>query len=128
MQYFRNHDSGRTFKRVQSEVQKAGYWFRDKNAVVLNTAEHTDIPQHRDRPFMVAYSCDNFPSNTFEFSKPFAGKMRPVTSFLDRKLLQAGIAIIPAFPSKQWRRGTPTLCTSSAGTTSARTCRANASR
>ena len=83
VQYFRNHDGGRTFKRVQAEVQKAGYWFTDKNAVVLNTAEHTDIPQNRDRLFMVAYSCDHFASNMFEFPKPFAGAMRPVSSFLD---------------------------------------------
>ena len=60
VQYFRNHDRGRTFKRVQAEVQKAGYWFSDRNAAVLNTAEHTDIPQNRDRLFMVAYSCDHF--------------------------------------------------------------------
>lgn len=88
VQYFRNHDSGRTFKRVQAEVQKAGYWFTDRNAVVLNTAVHTDIPQNRDRLFMAAYSCDHFPSNTFEFPKPFAGKMRPVSSFLDRNRKQ----------------------------------------
>jgi hypothetical protein len=54
VQCFRNHDRGRTFKRVQAEVQKAGYWFSDKNAVVLNTAVHTDIPQNRNRLFMVA--------------------------------------------------------------------------
>lgn len=89
VQYFRNHDGGRTFKRVQAEVQKAGYWFGDRNAVVLNTAEHTDIPQNRDRLFMVAYSCDHFASNTFEFPKPFAGERRPVSSFLDRKKKQA---------------------------------------
>ena len=84
VQYFRNHDKGRTFKRVQAEVQKAGYWFSDRNAAVLNTAEHTNIPQNRDRLFMAAYSCDHFTSNTFEFPKPFEGERRPVSSFLNR--------------------------------------------
>ncbi len=89
VQYFRNHDRGRTFKRVQAEVQKAGYWFSDKNAAVLNTAEHTDIPQNRDRLFMVAYSSSHFASNTFEFPKPFEGKLRRVSSFLDLSKKQA---------------------------------------
>src|SRR5208283_2573086 len=26
---FKSHDKGRTFKRVQAEIQKAGYWFSD---------------------------------------------------------------------------------------------------
>lgn len=29
---FRTHDHGRTFMRVQLEIQKAGYWFSEKNA------------------------------------------------------------------------------------------------
>lgn len=68
---------------MQGEIQKAGYWFTDKNAMVLNTAVHTDIPQNRDRLFMVAYSCDHFARNSFEFPKPYSGKMRPVSAFLD---------------------------------------------
>lgn len=78
VQYFRNHDNGRTFKRVQTEIQKAGYWFGDRNAVMLNTATHTDIPQNRDRLFMVAYSCDHFSSNTFEFPTPYRVRSREV--------------------------------------------------
>lgn len=84
VQYFRNHDQGRTFRRVQSEIQKAGYWFTDKDAQVLNTATHTDIPQNRDRIFMVAFSCDHFALNTFEFPTPLPqGSMRKVREFLD---------------------------------------------
>ena len=67
---FRTHDNGRTFKRVQYEIQKAGYWFGEKDAKILNTAAYTDIPQNRDRIFMVAMSCDHFPSNTFRFPEP----------------------------------------------------------
>jgi DNA (cytosine-5)-methyltransferase 1 len=84
VQYFRNHDSGRTFRRVQGEIQKAGYWFTDRNAAVLNTAAHTEIPQNRDRLFMVAMSCDRFAGNVFEFPPPRQAPPRPVAEFLDR--------------------------------------------
>ncbi|MBN8625470.1 MAG: DNA (cytosine-5-)-methyltransferase [Planctomycetes bacterium] len=81
---FRSHDHGRTFKRVQTEIQKAGYWFGEKNAQVLNTATHTRIPQNRDRVFMVALSCDHFPMNTFAFPQPLApGLVDSVWDYLD---------------------------------------------
>jgi DNA (cytosine-5)-methyltransferase 1 len=86
VQHFLNHDSGHTFRRVQREIQKAGYWFSDKDAQVLNTATHTDIPQNRERIFMVALSCDHFPKNTFEFPEPLPKKhLRKVKDFLDLK-------------------------------------------
>lgn len=84
VQYFRNHDKGRTFRRVQSEIQKAGYWFSDKDAQVLNTATHSTIPQNRDRVFMVAMSRDHFPCNSFCFPSALSpGSLRPVKEFLD---------------------------------------------
>jgi DNA (cytosine-5)-methyltransferase 1 len=84
VKHFRNHDEGRTFRRVQSEIQRAGYWFSDKDAQVLNTATHTNIPQNRDRIFMAAFSCDHFASNTYEFPDPLPnGSLRNVKEFLD---------------------------------------------
>jgi len=85
---FKTHDKGRTFKRVQTEIQKAGYWFTESNAKMMNTACYTDIPQNRDRIFMVALSCDHFASNNFQFPEPLpAGSLRKVKEFLnvDRK-------------------------------------------
>jgi DNA (cytosine-5)-methyltransferase 1 len=84
VQYFRNHDHGRTFHRVQSEIQRAGYWFSDEDAQILNTASHTNIPQNRDRIFMVALSSDYFPCNTYEFPAELPkGSLRKVKEFLD---------------------------------------------
>jgi DNA (cytosine-5)-methyltransferase 1 len=81
---FRTHDKGRTFKRVQSEIQRAGYWFSEKDASILNTSTHTKIPQNRERVFMVAMKTDLFPSNTFTFPDPLPeGSARPVREFLD---------------------------------------------
>lgn len=69
---FKTHDKGRTFKRVQTEIQKAGYWFTEANAKIMNTAHYTEIPQNRDRIFMVALSCDRFASNNFQFPEPMS--------------------------------------------------------
>ena len=67
---FKTHDGGRTISRVQKEIQKAGYWFTDNDARVLNTATHTTIPQNRSRVFLVALNSDYFNRNKFEFPGP----------------------------------------------------------
>ena len=84
VKHFRAHDGGRTFARVQAEIQKAGYWFSEKNAQILNTATHTEIPQNRERIFMAALSSDHFPVNNFNFPDPLSSSQRqPVRAFLD---------------------------------------------
>ena len=66
----KHHDKGRTFKRIQAEIQKAGYWFTEKDACIMHTAFHTDIPQNRERIFtMVALSCDHFTDQLVRVSK-----------------------------------------------------------
>ena len=81
---FRTHDDGRTFKRVQTETQKAGYWFGERNARFLNTATHTRIPQNRPRIFLVAMSCDHFSNNMFMSSSPLPeGSMDSAHDYLD---------------------------------------------
>jgi DNA (cytosine-5)-methyltransferase 1 len=80
----KSHDKGRTFKRIQSEIQKAGYWFSEANTSILHTADYTDIPQNRERIFMIAMSCDHFSSNSFVFPKPLPKRnTRAVSEFLD---------------------------------------------
>ncbi len=62
------HDRGRTFNRITQEIQALGYWFMpNQNTTVLNTRIHTEIPQNRERLFMVALSWDHFQTNTFSF-------------------------------------------------------------
>lgn len=80
----RGHDKGATFKRIQAEIQRAGYWFADANTQVLNTCTHSEIPQNRERIFMVAMSQDHFSANTYVFPDPLPnGSMRRVDEFLD---------------------------------------------
>lgn len=64
---FKTHDSGRTFAVVKEVMKEAGYWFSDANARILNTRTHSEIPQNRERIFMVAYSQDFFAENHFVF-------------------------------------------------------------
>lgn len=80
----KSHDKGRTFKRIQTEIKKAGYWFPDENAKILNTSIHTNIPQNRERIFMVALNTDYFKSNIFEFPKELPKEsLKSVRNFLD---------------------------------------------
>jgi DNA (cytosine-5)-methyltransferase 1 len=61
---------GMWFLEVSTQLQKAGYWFRESNAQELDLFELTDIPQQRSRLFMVAWSIEHFRSGRFEFPKP----------------------------------------------------------
>lgn len=84
VKHLKAHDRGCTFKRIQAEIQRAGYWFSDGNAQILNTADFTHIPQNRERVFMVAMSQEHFATNTFVFPQPSpASDLQPVRSFLD---------------------------------------------
>ena len=77
------HDRGRTFNRITQEIQAAGYWFMPhQNTTVLNTRIHTDIPQNRERLYMVAMSWDHFSTNVFNFPGP-EEKTRDYKEFLD---------------------------------------------
>lgn len=64
------HDKGKAFAKITDEIQAAGYWFMPSNSIVLNTRTHSDIPQNRERLFMVAFSWDAFDFNDFEFPDP----------------------------------------------------------
>jgi DNA (cytosine-5)-methyltransferase 1 len=86
---FKSHDRGRTFKRVQSEIQRAGYWFGEKNVAMLNTASHTRIPQNRNRIFMIAVDSAVFQANTIEFPEPLPeGSLDDVWDYLDHRKKQ----------------------------------------
>lgn len=74
--------NGRWFNVIRNEIQLAGYWFNDKNAKIIDTAKVTNIPQHRERLFMVAFSTNAFSSNKFNFPEAVAAS-RPLHKFFD---------------------------------------------
>ena len=47
------HDSGNTFKIIKSELEKLGYCV--KNTKVLNSMEYGNLPQNRERIYIVAF-------------------------------------------------------------------------
>jgi DNA (cytosine-5)-methyltransferase 1 len=79
---FLSHDRRRTFTRLIHELQRAGYWFSEQNAQVLNTSEYTRIPQNRERVFMVAFSTAAFAYNSFRFP-PAEGRTLPIRSLFN---------------------------------------------
>jgi DNA (cytosine-5)-methyltransferase 1 len=85
VRYLLTHNNGRTFSIIQNELQRAGYWFTRANAAVLNTADLTAIPQHRERLFMVAASTARFSANPFQFPTTRLEPARDLWSFFDTK-------------------------------------------
>ncbi len=51
-----SHDKGNTFKVIEKEVRNAGYTF---NSFVLNTSEYGNIPQNRERIYIIGFDKKN---------------------------------------------------------------------
>jgi len=63
-------ENGMWFDKIRKEIQQAGYWFSDANAVVLDARKHGGLPQRRERLVMVATSRDHFDYNPFKGTFP----------------------------------------------------------
>ena len=64
----KNHDSGRTYKVIKSSFENLGYCVFSE---VLNSATHANIPQNRERIFIVAFDTKQVLHYAkFEFPKP----------------------------------------------------------
>lgn len=46
------HDKGRTYKVIKSKLEESGYTIKEK---VLNTMEYTDLPQNRERIYIIGF-------------------------------------------------------------------------
>jgi DNA (cytosine-5)-methyltransferase 1 len=64
------HDSGRAYAKIQVAMKEAGYWILAHNVALLNTRQHTQIPQNRPRLFIVALSTAWFKGGQFAFPNP----------------------------------------------------------
>ena len=72
------HDKGKTFKRIKDELEERGYYLKHK---VLNSSEYGEIPQNRERIYIVAFNDKNI-ADRFEFPK--AKKLsKKVTDFFE---------------------------------------------
>lgn len=62
------HNKGRTFATIKTALENLGYGVYDE---VLNSATHANIPQNRERIFIVAFDKAQVPNyETFTFPKP----------------------------------------------------------
>ena len=73
-----SHDCGRTFKIIQGELSNAGYYIKYK---VMNTAEYSDVPQNRERLYIVCFGYKEHYLK-FKFPKPVK-KTKSIRSLLD---------------------------------------------
>jgi DNA (cytosine-5)-methyltransferase 1 len=67
--YLKIGEGGAWLKRVVTAIQRAGYWFSEKNCFELDAQEHGGLPQRRKRLFMVAVRNDRFDYNGIDLSK-----------------------------------------------------------
>ncbi len=75
------HDKGRTFNIIQSELSNLGYYLKYS---VLNTAEYSQIPQNRERIYIVCFK-DKKMFEAFNFPKPLK-RVKKIRSFLDKEV------------------------------------------
>ena len=73
-----SHDCCRTFKIIQGELSNAGYYIKHK---VMNTAEYSDVPQNRERLYIVCFGYKEHYLK-FKFPKPVK-KTKSIRGLLD---------------------------------------------
>lgn len=72
------HDKGNTFKVILQELEKRGYYVKHK---VLNTCVYSDIPQNRERIYIVAFK-NKTVYEAFEFPRQL-NKCKSICDLLD---------------------------------------------
>ncbi|TKX31055.1 DNA (cytosine-5-)-methyltransferase [Campylobacter estrildidarum] len=64
----KSHNKGQTFLTIQTSLEKLGYYVFSE---VLNSSTHANIPQNRERIFIVAFNKNKVKNyNDFSFPKP----------------------------------------------------------
>ncbi len=53
------------FDQIRRSLRRAGYWFRRESCWLTNVKDYTDVPQDRERLFLVAASRAHFTYNPF---------------------------------------------------------------
>jgi len=77
----KSHDGGKTFEIIAETLENLGYKIKSK---VLNTVEYGNIPQNRERIYIVGFKDENY-YNNFEFPKPVK-LTKKVTDLLEKNV------------------------------------------
>ncbi len=81
--HLRYGDGGSWFLEVSKEIKKAGYWFRDSNCAELDAYNLSNLPQKRNRLFMVAFSIDCFRNGRIAFPTNRDDRPKDLTKYID---------------------------------------------
>jgi len=76
-------EGGTWFLEIKHHLQRAGYWFRDSSAQVLDLFDLSPIPQKRARLFMVAWSISHFRDGRFSFPQPERSYKKDISKFIN---------------------------------------------
>lgn len=80
------HDDRNTFQRIRAEISKLGYSFQ---ADKLNAHIHSELPQNRNRIFIVGFREDIKDQIIFEFPSPvIKHESKPMSEYVDRNRKQ----------------------------------------
>lgn len=81
VKYLKHHDDEKTFKRIQSELREAGYYM---DAKVLNSMDYGNVPQTRERIYMVGFRT---PRTLMKFNWPEKVPLtKTIASVLEKKV------------------------------------------
>jgi DNA (cytosine-5)-methyltransferase 1 len=76
-------DGGSWFLELTKQIKKAGYWFREGNAYEVNAFEFTDLPQNRNRLFMIAFSVEHFKNGRLDLQLSKNINPKDLRNFID---------------------------------------------
>ena len=79
----KSHDGGKTFRIIQETLENLGYHLKTK---VLNSMEYGNIPQNRERVYMVGFRNKVY-SEKFEFPSPVKLTVK-ITDLLEKNVLE----------------------------------------
>jgi len=77
----KSHDGGKTFRIIQETLENLGYHLKTK---VLNSMEYGNIPQNRERVYMVGFKNKDY-SEKFEFPNPVKLTVK-ITDLLEKNV------------------------------------------
>ena len=89
---------GTWFDEVRRALRRAGYWFRAASCWTVNVKDETDLPQDRERLFMVAASRHHFSHNPFRAPTSIENRnpnRRSILDFIERDQRGATDAYLP---------------------------------
>jgi len=74
----KSHDKGKTYRIIKESIEKEGYFIKD---CILDTCQITDIPQHRERIYIVCFrNKEQYEKFNFNFPKI---KNKKLNNFLE---------------------------------------------